>query len=173
MIVPFETEQSLEQYAELGKKNDFPEVERCPVCRGVVRLKRHGFYWRNAIEDEREYRILICRLKCPSCEKTVSLLPSFLLPYFQHTLRQVVTEIHRGLVHTIRRSRQRVEFYRRRYLKQLKQVEMFFRAEGFRDRLPENIKEKAIKLMEMIQALGEATFVKKAKGHFKTNFMAL
>ena len=173
MIVPFETEQSLDQYAELGKKNDFPEVERCPGCRGVVRLKRHGFYWRNAIEEEREYRIPICRLKCPSCEKTVSLLPSFLLPYFQHTLQQVVTEVHRSLVDTIRRSRQRVEFYRRRYLKQLKQVEMFFRAEGCRKRLPDNTKEKAIKLMEMIRALGEATFVKKAKGHFTTNFMAL
>lgn len=173
MIVPFETEQTLEQYAELGKKNDFPEVEQCPMCRGVVRLNRHGYYWRNAIEDEREYRIPICRLKCPSCEKTVSLLPSFLLPYFQHTLQQVVTEIHKILIQGVRQSRQRVAFYRQRYMGQLKQVEMFFRAAGFRGRLPEITKEKAIKLIEMIRAFSEATFVKKARGHFRSNFMAL
>lgn len=173
LIVSFETEQTLEQYAELGKKNAFPEVERCPMCRGVVRLKRHGYYWRYAIEDTREYRIPVCRLKCPSCEKTVSLLPSFLLPYFQHTLRQVVTEIHKALVQGSRRSRQRVAFYRQRYLSQLKQVEMYFQAAGFRERLPEVTKEKDIKLIEMIRAFGEATFVKKARGHFRSNFMAL
>jgi hypothetical protein len=55
----------------------------------------------------------------------------------------------------------------------LKQVEMFFRAAGFRSSLPEMTKEKAIKLIEMIRAFGEATFVRRSTGHFKTNFMAL
>ncbi|MCW3491726.1 DUF6431 domain-containing protein, partial [Dethiobacter alkaliphilus] len=160
-------------YAELGKKNNFPELERCPSCRGVVRLKRHGFYWRNAIEGEQEYRIPICRLKCPSCEKTTSLLPSFLIPYFQHTLGHVVVDIHKGLTESVDQYRQRIQFYRRRYFQQLKQVEMFFRAEGFRGRLPGEPKEKAIKLLEMIRAFGEATFVRRSTGHFTTNFMAL
>jgi len=50
---------------------------------------------------------------------------------------------------------------------------MFFRSMGFRGKLPNKPKEKAIKLLEMIQAFGEATFVRRSKGHFKTNFMAL
>lgn len=173
MIVQYECSQTLEQYAKLGKGNEFPVIERCPNCRGAVMLKRHGYYWRHAIERGVEYRIPICRLKCSSCAKTVSLLPSFLLPYFQHTLRQVVVDLHRGLTRLVYQYRQRIQFYKQRYSRQLKQVEMFFRAEGFRERLPGRLKEKAIKLLEMIRAFGEATFVRRSRGHFKTNFMAL
>jgi hypothetical protein len=173
LIIPYECNQTVEEYARLGRKNDFPTVECCPHCRGVIRMKRHGYYWRNALENDLEYRIPICRLKCPSCGKTFSLLPSFLLPYFQHTLRHIIKEIHIGLTKAIYRYRQRIEFYRKRYLGKLKQVEMFFRSMGFRGKLPNKPKEKAIKLLEMIQAFGEATFVRRSKGHFKTNFMAL
>jgi hypothetical protein len=173
LIIQYESKQTLNGYVELGKKNDFPVIECCPRCRGVVRLKRHGFYWRNAIEADVEYRIPICRLKCPACEKTVSLLPHFLIPYFQHVLQQVVCEVHKSLTEPIRTCRQRIAFYRKRYLGQIKQVEMFFRAEGFREKLPGDLNEKAIKLIEMIRAFGEATFVRRSKGHFKTNFMAL
>ena len=173
MIIRYESKQTLHEYVALGKNNDFPVIECCPRCRGVVRLKRHGFYWRNAIEDDFEFRIPICRLKCPACEKTVSLMPHFLLPYFQHVLQQVICEIHRSLTQPIRTCRQRIAFYRKRYLGQVTQVEMFFRAEGFREKLPGEPKEKAIKLIEMIRAFGEATFVRRSTGHFITNFMAL
>lgn len=49
---------SVEKYAERGVNNDFPQQERCPHCKGVVALERHGFYWRNAIEGEIVYRLV-------------------------------------------------------------------------------------------------------------------
>jgi len=62
------------RYAELGKDNDFPELDCCPMCRARNRLQRHGFYERNAIETEAStYRVTICRLICPDCKKTVSI----------------------------------------------------------------------------------------------------
>lgn len=80
MVVYHDFKIDLEEYARLGKKNNFPSFDRCPCCKGMVRLYRHGYYWRNAIDVRRaEYRIPICRLICPSCQKTVSIpLPSWL-----------------------------------------------------------------------------------------------
>jgi transposase len=171
--VSYDAGVTLEEYARRGKDNDFPELERCPCCKGVVRMDKHGFYWRNALEREVELKIPIRRLRCPSCRKTASLLPDFLLPYFQHTLRDVIAGIRRSLDGRVSTWRQRYQFCRKRFLRQLNQVEMFFRAEGFREMLPGDTREKAIKLMQMILALSEATFVRRSRGHFTTNFMAL
>lgn len=171
MIITYPLELTVEQYAVLGKKNEFPVIECCPLCGGVVRLIRHGFYFRNAIDGKDEYRIPICRMKCPSCAKTASLLPDFLLPYFQHVLGQVLAELKQVLTGTLKGCRQRAQFYRERFLEQLTRVEMFLRAEGYRQRLPQG-KEKAIKLLEMLLAFGEAPFVRRWTGHFTSNFMA-
>lgn len=173
MIVSYNAGITLEEYARRGKENDFPELERCPCCKGVVRMDRHGFYWRNALEGELEFKIPIRRLRCPSCRKTVSLSPDFLIPYFQYSLRDVVEGIRRSLGGKVSAWRQRFQFYRKRFMRQLNQVEMFFRAEGFRDRLPRDTIERAIKLLRMILALDEATFVRRSRGHFTSNFMAL
>lgn len=173
MIIIYEANLSVEEYARLGMNNNFPELDRCPRCHGVVKLLRHGFYRRYAIEEEKQYHIPICRLKCPSCRKTVSLLPDFLLPYFQNTLNTILKRLKVNLVNrTSIGSRQLVSFYRERFMDQLNQIEMFFREQGFRKPLPQEGKEKAIKLLEMILAFGQATFVRRSTGHFKNNFMA-
>jgi len=164
---------TLEEYAARGKKNDFPGFDRCPGCRGALSLLRHGFYWRNAIGDKAEYRIPVCRLKCPSCKKTFSLLPSFLLPYFQYTVDVILDKIRASLVgRVVSGYHQLALFYRKRFFRQLTQVEMFFRDEGFRGVLPGDLKQRAIKLLEMISAFGKATFVRRSRGHFSSNFMA-
>jgi len=173
VVFLYECCQTLPSYAELGKKNSFPELEQCPQCKARNRLKRHGFYFRYAVEGEVVYQIPICRLKCPSCKRTVSLLPDFLIPYFQHTLHTVITWLKDKLSNsTSHRSRQLAWFYLKRFFRQLNQVEMFFRALGWKEKSPSQIKEKAIKLLEMIRLFGEAPFLRKSRGHFKSNFMA-
>jgi len=173
LVIAYNFNSSLRDYAVRGVNNYFPRINRCPHCRGMVNLIRHGFYWRNAIEGEELFRIPICRLKCPSCNKTVSLLPNFLIPYFQYTVSTILDRLKSSFIdRVITGQRQLTEFYRKRYLKQLKQVEMFFRDDGFREPLPTDSKEKAIKLLEMILALGKATFVRRSTGHFIDNFMA-
>jgi transposase-like protein len=163
---------SVKEYEAIGKNNAFPEVDQCPHCKGRTRLYRHGFYFRNAI-DANQYRIPICRLKCPSCNKTLSILPTFLLSYFQYTVDVILEKLNCSIVKgKVEGYHQLVLFYRKRFLKRLTQVEMFFRDDGFKGILPKEPKEKAIKLLEMILALGKATFVKRYRGHFSYNFMA-
>ena len=172
-MISYDADVTLVQYAILGKKNNFPEIERCPACRGLVRLNAHGYYFRNALQGKLELRVPIRRLKCPACNKTFSLLPDFLLPYFQYTLNDILGALSRSLRGTVSAWRQRFWFYRKRFMAQLNQVEMFFRDEGFREKLPGEYIEKAIKLLEMILALGEAPFVRRSRGHFVNKFMAL
>lgn len=76
--------QSITEYHKLGKTNIFPYQYGCNKCGYMGRLHRHGFYSRNVITRFSNYRIYILRIKCPSCGKTHSLLPSFLIPYYQY-----------------------------------------------------------------------------------------
>lgn len=172
MYIYFNFGISVKEYENRGKKNDFPEVEQCPHCKGRIRLHRHGFYWRNAIEAD-QYKVPICRLKCPSCSRTLSILPTFLLSYFQYTAGVILEKLENIIIkNEINGYRQLVIFYRKRFLKRLNQIEMFFRDDGFKGVLPQDKKERATKLLKMILALGKATFVKRFKSQFLHNFMA-
>jgi hypothetical protein len=63
------------EYFQRGKENDFPSINICPCCAYPSTLPKHGFYWRNALFLKFHYRIPIIRFKCPSCGRTISLLP--------------------------------------------------------------------------------------------------
>jgi hypothetical protein len=77
--------KSITEYHKLGKENIFPTQYGCKNCGYLGRLHRHGFYSRNVITRFTTYRIFILRIKCPSCGKTHSLLPDFLIPYYQYS----------------------------------------------------------------------------------------
>lgn len=162
------------RYAKLGKANEFPELDFCPVCRVKKRLKRHGFYERNAIESEAEsYRIPICRLICPDCGKTISILPTFLLPYFQHTIDFIICILLTSwIAYRLLCTRQLRRFYEKRAYGKLTEIELFIREKENRKVLPDAPKEKAIKMLQMIQALGKATFVRRWWRHRISSFMA-
>lgn len=80
--------QTVQEYYERGKENLFPDIYGCPYsdCPYQGRLRRHGFYPRNALTCLAYFRIFIQRYYCKLCKRTVSLLPTFLLPYFQYSL---------------------------------------------------------------------------------------
>lgn len=173
MIYYHDFQVNLSQYAELGKANEFPEVDNCPMCRAKKRLLRHGFYERNAIEEETAYRIPICRLLCSVCGKSVSVLPSFLLPYFQHTMDFILHILLAfWMVGISLCTRQLRRFYEKRIDGKLTEIELFIREEETREVLPNAPKEKAIKMLQMIQALGKATFVRRWWRHRMSSFMA-
>lgn len=63
----------------------------CPHC-GGKESTYYGNYRRNVIEinEERvETTIKIKRLKCSECGKTHAVIPTFLIPYKQHTIETV------------------------------------------------------------------------------------
>lgn len=101
-----------------------------PCCSFQGRLRRHGFYTRNALTLLATYLIVIQRYYCPSCKKTVSLLPSFLAPRFQYSLSCIffalfqfsvrriqlhrIAEVINDRAHRQELSHQQVSFYRKR-----------------------------------------------------------
>lgn len=160
------------EYHKRGKNNDFPQIDICPCYSYPSPLARHGFYWRNALFRQQEFRIPILRLKCSSCKKTISLLPDFLLPRFQYSLEFILEVLRKFFLHCKTTTYyQLLQFYRRRFLGNLNRIGAFFRDKGYKGILPE--KGKAIKLLELISAFPKAgTFAKRFQDHFQRNFMA-
>lgn len=94
MILPYDFEVNLTEYAQRGKKNDFPVFDQCPNCHCPSSgLYRNGFYWRNSITEGIVLRVPICRLKCLICKVNISILPDFLIPYFQYTLYTILKSV--------------------------------------------------------------------------------
>lgn len=62
----------------------------CASCGYDGMLHRHGHYDRNAVTLYQHFSISIQRFLCPSCRRTYSLLPSFLIPYFIYTFDVVI-----------------------------------------------------------------------------------
>jgi hypothetical protein len=163
----------LHQYAERGRGNVFPEIDCCPMCRAQNRLQRHGFYERNAIENNTVVRIPICRLKCPDCGKTISLLPVFLLPYFQSTMAFIVQLLLSvWLLRPLQVSRQLRRFYMRRFRVKQTDIALFIRESG--DRQPCEVfpDREAIRLLERIRARDPAAFAWQWWRHRLSSFMA-
>ncbi len=164
-----------EEYSRRGKNNCFPVIERCPFCKYPERLIRHGFYWRNAVTRTGCFLIPILRLKCASCRRTCSVLPGFLLPYFQYTLRTILDSLREWYSHKkFLIYRQLLQFYRRRFNNNLNKIQSFFRDSGCREVIPEENIKKAIKLLDMINAFPKAeTFFQRFQNHFQQNLMAI
>ncbi|WP_373233430.1 DUF6431 domain-containing protein [Cohnella sp.] len=153
--------------------NEFPDLACCPICRAHKRLLRHGFYDRNAIDEAESYRIPICRLFCTDCGKTVSILPTFLLPYFQHAMEYIISILLTYWQTSVCFcSRQLRRWYERRMYGKMTEIELFFRLEGDPSIWPMERKERAINMLTMIQALGKATFARRWWRHQMSSFMA-
>jgi hypothetical protein len=148
---------SIKEYIALGTENLFPSLSSCPICTARVPLLRHGFYWRYVSGLDYEDRIPICRLKCPSCQRTISFLPACLLPYFQYDFSSIVKALSfwfkekRTLV-----SRQLLLFYRKRFKAQFSKLIFFFRDQGSKESLPSEEIEKAIKILDLVCAFPKA-----------------
>jgi len=72
----------------------------CPICGGLHCYREISPYWRYAIELFPEFekkRIPIARFLCRTSQKTFSLLPIQLIPYFQYTLSAVLGTLLLGL----------------------------------------------------------------------------
>ncbi|SES71539.1 DUF6431 domain-containing protein [Anaerobranca gottschalkii] len=167
---------SIKTYCENNIHNDYPEFNICPMCKAHVNLEKKGFYKRYAITLHNIYQIKIRRYYCPCCKKTLSILPSFLLPRYQYSL-EVIMECLEILILNKKQHvpfyRQLMFFYKKRFLKNLPKYIAFFRDFKKEEVFSSNKKEKAIKLFKMISSFPKENFAKKFYDHFQTNFMAI
>ena len=164
---------TLSEYHRLGRENAFPELEVCPVCKNRCKIVPHGYYERNATTYRKEYRIIIKRYKCSNCVVTISLLPAFLISRFQGTLKY----IYRCLVEKLKGNwafscYQKLQHYRKRFMKNIRAIEMFLRVMGRREKFPSEVQEKAMKLVELIGKVGKESFARDFHHHHNKSFMA-
>lgn len=173
MIIYHSFGVSVGEYAARWRGNLSPSIERCPNCNARARLRNHGYYTRYALEGETVYHLCIRRLKCMSCRKTFSILPDFLIPNFQSTFLSILRSIkERMRKQKAVGSRQRDQFYRKRFMQWLTRAEMFFRSQGDLRIFPVGSIEKATNVVQLILDFGESTFLRRFPGQFATSFMA-
>lgn len=73
-----------------SEENFYHVIHGCHQCGYGGNLHRHGSYSRTIICHEITTIIKIQRVICPDCRKTHAIIPSDLIPYFQHTLETII-----------------------------------------------------------------------------------
>lgn len=174
MQIPWDFKLCPSQYSRQGREFIiFPLFDICPICHAAVRLHRHGFYSRNVLTADDEYRIEICRYLCLSCRATISLLPIFLLPRFQRcsiTILEALKGFFARGIYSL--YRQITIFYVRRFQVNMNAVIMDFRERGLTFKIPEDDKERAIKLIDLLSET-LASHPDNSEPTVHRNFMAL
>jgi len=77
---------SVQQYNERLSNPDSHRPNSCPQCQTKHPLAAHGFYTRTLIDTSFDGVIRVRRYLCHACQRTVSLLPEFVLPYLRSSL---------------------------------------------------------------------------------------
>ena len=77
---------SVQQYIEQLDNPDSYRPGHCPQCQAKHPLTAHGFYTRTLIDTAFDGVIRVRRYLCQTCQRTVSLLPEFVLPYLRSSL---------------------------------------------------------------------------------------
>ena len=77
---------SVQQYNEQLSDPDAHRPGHCPQCQHKHPLTAHGFYTRTLIDTAFDGVIRVRRYLCQACQRTVSLLPEFVLPYLRSSL---------------------------------------------------------------------------------------
>jgi hypothetical protein len=77
---------SVQQYTEQLADPNRHRPSHCPQCRANHPLTAHGFYTRTLSDVAFDGIIRVRRYLCQACQRTVSLLPEFALPYLRSSI---------------------------------------------------------------------------------------
>src|SRR5438093_2851921 len=89
---------SVQQYNEQLANPDCYRPGYCPQCQTKHPLTAHGFYTRTLIDTAFDGIIRVRRYLCQACQRTVSLLPEFVLPYLRSSLAVIALFLLTGLL---------------------------------------------------------------------------
>ena len=70
---------SIQQYEEALSDPDRYRPDHCPQCLAKRALTAHGFYTRTLVDVAYDGILRVRRYLCQACQRTVSLLPEFVL----------------------------------------------------------------------------------------------
>jgi hypothetical protein len=90
---------SVQQYSEQLSDPDRHRPRHCPQCESKHPLTAHGFYTRTLTDTVFDGTIRVRRYLCRCCQRTVSLLPEFALPYLRSGLAVIALFLAARLLH--------------------------------------------------------------------------
>ena len=164
---------TLDEYIDQIYFMDFTEFDSCPICHSHLKLIKHGFYFRNVITNKNiNYFIPIRRFVCSKCKLTISLLPDFLLPYFQSTVIRVINLINDLIQNKIKRYLHLAHFYKTRFLHNLNAIISFFRLKDFSVPIAFEIDENLFLFIDKIISFPAIIFSKSYYFTFNTHFLS-
>ena len=77
---------SIQQYLEAISDPDLYRPDHCPQCEAKEPLVGHGFYRRTLVDGGFDGVIRVRRYLCRFCQRTVSLLPEWALPWLRFSI---------------------------------------------------------------------------------------
>lgn len=95
MVIVAEFGADVQSYARTFAELPFPRPQHCPQCDAVDRLVGHGSYPRTVVDPLQATPIRIKRWLCAACRQTVSILPTFCLPW-RHYRASVIQAVLDG-----------------------------------------------------------------------------
>ena len=106
ILHPFEG--SVQAYAQQLGEADRYRPAGCPLCGAKKPLIAHGFYGRSVVAEGFDGWIRVRRYLCRLCQRTVSLLPEFVLPYVRFAISLIgrYLEAHLLKSQTLRQAAQ-------------------------------------------------------------------
>lgn len=116
---------SVHEYSAQLSDPDRHRPGHCPQCQADRPLTAHGFYTRTLTGVAFDGLLRVRRYLCQCCQRTVSLLPEFALPYLRSSVTVIALFLIARLLHaqTLRaaqpaRPYQRGQFWIRRFRRQ-------------------------------------------------------
>ncbi len=98
VLIVAELGPDVQHYARQFVHLTIPRPKNCPHCQALDRLVGHGSYPRSAVDHLQAIPIRVKRFLCAACQKTLSVLPSFCLPWrhYQTATIQTVLDLRIG-----------------------------------------------------------------------------
>ena len=95
VVIVAEFGPNVQHYARQFAYLTIPRPRYCPHCEALDRLVGHGSYPRNAVDPLQAIPIRVKRFFCAACRKTISVLPTFCLPWrhYQSATIQTVLDL--------------------------------------------------------------------------------
>jgi transposase-like protein len=89
---------SIQQYMEQIEDPNRGRPSGCPQCRAKEPLTAHGFYRRTIVDEAFDGVIRIRRYLCQACQRTVSLLPEWVLPFLRFSIPEIAKTVKARLM---------------------------------------------------------------------------
>lgn len=176
MIISLDFNLTLEEYSKLDRNSHKLILDDCPNCECTAHgnLLRNGSYKRWAIEGANEPKhITIYRYYCKQCDETFSILPNFLIPYFQHTLSTILDIIRNFLQSKEPLAYRQLEwFYVNRYDEYINKIYVFLREINELSGRPSDETKAALLILNKIIDFDLKCFLKSSATHFTKYFLA-